>query len=107
MAAEIHNQMISTKDTLEQTLLNLKKDTSGLVSQDSILAWEELLKIWENDLVEVPGNELHHDHHQSESNPHHSHQQLDVTPEQMLEVQKELQQRLTAIEKRIAPSAKN
>jgi hypothetical protein len=94
----LHNSMVEKANLIKHRLNELKNDSA--ISQDSVTLLLELLKQWQRDLVEVPGNEEHghanHDDHHS----HHDHSVLDVTPEQMLEIQKELDARLSNIGKR-------
>ena len=55
------------------------------------------LKAWDEQLVEVPGFEEAHDH----SGHDHPDEQLELTPEQHLQVQQHLLQEIRAIEKSI------
>ena len=77
-------------------LLLLKEKTS-VSEKDSVVILLGALEEWEKDLVEIPGNESHEhsDHH------HHDHKVLEVTAEQMLLIQKEMDRRLAIIGRRI------
>lgn len=97
-AAAIHNQMVILAETLEKKLETLQNDTTHTIPADSITAWMQAIKAWESDLVEVPGNEEHHHHEEGE---HHHQNTPDVTAEQMLVIQKELNIRLEALRQRI------
>lgn len=92
----LHNSMIKKSVMMRNRLNELKSDSS--VSQDSVGRLFQLLKHWEADLIEVPGNEHHDDAHHSHD---HSHATPDVTAEQMLAIQKELDERLSRIGNRI------
>ncbi|MCU0420238.1 MAG: hypothetical protein MUC38_11355 [Cyclobacteriaceae bacterium] len=103
-AAAIHNEAVALAATLEERIHALQADTTAGVSPDSIAAWNAAIKLWESDLVEVPGNEdhHHHDHGEGEHHDHHHHEAPpNVTPEEMLTIQKELKARLEAIAQRI------
>jgi hypothetical protein len=92
----IHNSMIKKAQAIEDVLTNLVADSLSTVNADSIATLLQMLEEWENDLVEVPGNK----DHQHEGR-HHDHKPLDVTAEQMLEIQQELDTRLSMIGKRL------
>ncbi len=89
-ATDIHNTALSIAEELETTL---KQNT---ISADSASAILKAIEAWENDLVEVPGNE-HHDHEGHK----HSHEPVHVTAEEMLQLQLELNQRIEQIKKRV------
>ena len=98
-AGEIHNEAMALSEKLEQKVEALD---SSAVPKDSIHVWKELIVAWEREVVEVPGNESHsaHAHH------NHDHKILEVTPEQMLVIQKELHSSLKQIESRVNRSIK-
>lgn len=81
---------------MERHLNELLKDKTSVINKDSIIILLVALEEWENDLVEIPGNE-EHDH----SDHHHDHTVLEVTSEQMLLIQKEMDRRLALIGQRI------
>lgn len=93
-AAQIHNEAVALAAQLEEQLAN---DTTS--PKDSVTIWQEAIEKWENNLVEVPGNE-NGDHH---ANDHHNHgkQLPELTSEQMLAIQKELKSQLDVIKSRI------
>lgn len=94
----LHNSMLEKADHIEDRLNELSGDS--LVNQDSVDLFTILLQHWKADLIEVPGNEAHDHVHQGHA---HSHGTIpDITAEQMLAVQRELDQRLSEIGKRIA-----
>jgi hypothetical protein len=90
----LHNSMIKKANAIEHRLAELESDS--LVNKDSVQTLLKMQEEWEADLVEVPGNN-NHDH---EAHHHHDHKLLDVTAEQMLAIQKELDERLSRIGKR-------
>jgi hypothetical protein len=55
-AADVHNMALLMAEELETTL---KQNT---FPADSASAIRAAIEAWENDLVEVPGNEHHHNH---------------------------------------------
>lgn len=103
-AASVHNEAVALAGTLEERINALQADTTAGISPDSIAAWNAAIKLWESDLVEVPGNEEHHhhDHGEGEEHDHHHHEAApNVTSDEMLIIQKELKARIEAIAKRI------
>lgn len=100
-AALLHNAMLDKAGKLEDTLTLMLADSVWLNQQDSVKAILAALENWEKQLVEVPGNE-DHDHNHG-AHEHHDHEQapVEVTPEQMLLIQQDLESRLTNISKRL------
>jgi hypothetical protein len=91
----LHNPMVKKANMIEHRLNEIASNTME-INEDSVRVLKELLDQWKSDLIEVPGNENHYHHEHS-----HSHQLAsDVTDEQMLEIQKELDARLSLIGKR-------
>jgi len=97
-AAIVHNEMIEQAEILEDQIERINSDVVT-IPVDSIAAWKREIMQWEQELVEVPGNEAHH--HKEGEHHHHDHQPLTVTPEQMLIIQQDFKDRLQAIEDRI------
>ncbi len=96
-AAKLHNEAIALAEQLEKELKLLASDTT--IAQDSVVLLHSAIKAWEDDLVEVPGNEAHH---HPEGAHHHRHaEQPDLTPEQMLTVQQELFARIQNLQQRL------
>jgi hypothetical protein len=95
-AALIHHAAVELGEQLETRLDSLEQ--LDATSVDSLKSIHQSLKIWEGDLIEVPGHESHehsaHEHHVHEKSP-------DLTPEQMLEVQQLLLERVQKIEMRL------
>jgi hypothetical protein len=97
--AILHNAMMERARLIERDLNMLHHDTLTQEVRDSLEVIANLLHAWKADVVEVPGNDMHeHDDHS------HSHAQvaMEVTPQQMLEIQKELDARLSSIGKKLA-----
>lgn len=99
-AANIHNEAAGLAVQLEKQMDLLLADTT--LVKDSVLAWRAALAIWKSEVVEVPGN----DHEEGDHSGHgHSHTKApDVTPEQMLTIQKELKEQIQKIQLRINPN---
>ncbi|HWA35094.1 MAG TPA: hypothetical protein VG737_13230, partial [Cyclobacteriaceae bacterium] len=100
-AAGVHNAMMEDLEKLELRLELLRADST--VSKDSLIVWQSELEKWEDEIVEVPGNEEHEEHeeHAEGHHHHHDHKKLDVTAAQMLSVQQELSSRLATLSGRI------
>lgn len=95
-AVMLHLSMMQKAGMIDDRLRELRRDTT--IGHDSLDRLSALLDAWKADVVEVPGAEQggHHDHA-------HRHEALmEVTPEQMLEIQTALDERLSHIGKRLA-----
>ena len=86
--------------------LDVAKDTKDLLEKlppadTNRLKFESALKEWNDNIVEVPG--FHHHHHGDDGHHHHHHHgaQLELTPDDMLLVQKELMDSIQSIHKRV------
>ena|SRR5688572_3285587 len=91
----LHNSMMKKANQIEHRLNELKNDAT--VNQDSLKLFSTLFNQWRADIVEVPGHD-NHDH----TDHAHTHSAIpDITGEQMLEIQRELDERLSKIGKRI------
>jgi hypothetical protein len=95
-AIVLHNSMVKKANHIEHRLNEIKKDSA--ISRDSLALLSTLLARWKGELVEVPGNE-DHDHAGHE---HHHGKAIDLTDEQILEIQKELDERLSSIGQRVS-----
>ncbi len=115
-AAKLHNEAVAIHDSLmpkmkeinelkaklaaQKDTLAGKNDSLATSLQTQISAMETVsqeMRTWMENIVEVPGNEHHHHHegeeHKGEHEHDHAHEhgkKVDVTPEQMLEIQKEI-----------------
>jgi hypothetical protein len=96
----IHNRMIEKAEQLSRELDAIEMQPIMTISVDSIKAIKVALMEWENDLVEVPGNESEQHNHKQGSHSHHD-VQPEVTAEQLLIIQQELKQQLDKIEARV------
>ena len=91
-AAAVHNEAVAIVSELKEYLA---KDS--IHAQDSIRAWQREIEAWENELIEVAGNDKH-DH----SKHVHGHSAVpDITPEQMLAAQLEMKKQIESIRTRI------
>jgi hypothetical protein len=91
-AIMLHNSILKKADLIKHRLNELLNGNSN-VNRDSLRVLIDFFQEWKADLVEVPGNEdhSHHDHG-------HSYQPApEVTSEQMIKIQKELDARLAII----------
>lgn len=92
----LHNSMIKKANHIEHRLNKIRKDTA--INRDSIAVLSTLLKQWKANLADVAANE-NHDH----INQVHNHRApTDLTDEQMLAIQSGLDEKLSAIGKRIS-----
>lgn len=84
-AATLHNETMKAAADLEEWLAEQKVDATSKVPADSLVVWDEAFEAWEKKVVEVPGNEEHHEHKNDEH--HHDHKPVEVTDDQMLVIQ--------------------
>lgn len=100
-AATLHNAAYTLAGHLETKLETLKSDTT--VAADSVTALLAAIEQWEEQLVEVPGNEAHHEHAEGEAHHHHHEhgKETTLTPAQMLTVQQEMKMQIDRIAARI------
>ena len=93
-AADIHKAMMEIEKQFENQLDSLKSFSHHAVEiRDSLQVIEKDFELWEKNVVEVPGDDSAeaHDH----GHGHHGEKEnLQVTPEQMVEIQKELKSNL-------------
>ena len=93
-AADIHKAMMEIEEQFENQLDSLKSFSHHAVEiRDSLQVIEKDFELWEKNVVEVPGDDSEeaHDH----GHGHHGEKEnLQVTPEQMVEIQKELKSNL-------------
>lgn len=95
-AAEIHNKMVREMQELKQAVYQLQRTSKSAAIQDSIPVILSVIEEWEQELVEVPGNE-----HTHENGEHHHHQAMvEVTSQELLNIQRELNTRRQLIQKR-------
>jgi hypothetical protein len=99
-AARIHNETMMLAVAVEQRINTYESDSMQMVERDSIVRWRTLFEVWEEDVVEVPGNEEHHAH---AGHHHHDHTPPDVTAAQLLEIQQALAKRMADLSQRVHP----
>ncbi|WP_420155401.1 hypothetical protein [Siphonobacter sp.] len=117
-AAAIHNEAheimesiepeVKSLDSLQSALANKQiaaKDTAAFASAVAALDKVQTdFKAWEENLVTVPGMEHEHEHEheghgEGEHHHHHEHKKApDVTPEQHVEIQKEIKKSIEQIQ---------
>jgi len=95
-AASVHNDIVNEMSGLKADLNRLEVDAL-YVTKDSLKEILKSIDEWQRDLVEVQGNE-HHDPQKDDH--HHDHSVLEVTAEEMLNIQLEMQKRSDAIKTR-------
>ncbi len=93
-AAEIHRAMMEIEAQFESQLDSLKSFSHHAVEiRDSLQVIEKDFELWEKNVVEVPGDDSAEAHDHGHEH-HHEKENLQVTPEQMVEIQKELKSNL-------------
>jgi hypothetical protein len=95
----LHNSIMEKARLIERDLDMLRHTSLPKEALDSLEFIAKELSEWQCEVVEVPGNDV--DSHQSHSHEH-TRAPVKVTPEQMLEIQKELDSSLSAIGKKLA-----
>lgn len=86
-SVKLHEESLIIADSVEAKLSKL-----SVISLDSVELLIRDLALWRTDLIEVPGHEHQHaDHHT------HDHTPVNVTPSEMLDIQKDLRQRIENI----------
>ena len=100
-ASLLHNEAVAIAGDLKVYLSQLEKDST--VSVDSLKVWRQLLTQWNEELVEVPGNEHEHDHDDGHDHDHdHHHQPADqVTAAEMLLIQRDMKERIELLSNRV------
>ncbi|TAH18682.1 MAG: hypothetical protein EAZ08_10870 [Cytophagales bacterium] len=91
---DLKAQLSAQKDSLAGKNDSISNQLQGKISEIEAISQE--MSTWMANLVEVPGNEHEHHHHEGEEHKEgeeeHKHEhgeKVEVTPEQMLEIQKE------------------
>jgi hypothetical protein len=93
----LHNSMVRKANQIEHRLNEIRSDST--INSDSISILGAALAQWRRDLVEVPGNDEHD--HGADDHTHSDKEVPEVTEAQMLEIQIDLDERLSAIGTRI------
>lgn len=100
-SVETHDLAIKIGEHVEEKIKRIAQHTSNLeeplksLLQDSVKALTQDLTYWQSTMIEVPGHEHNrHDHHDH----NHDHSTIpDLTPEMMLDVQKDLRDRVVKL----------
>ena len=110
-AAAIHEEAVKTEQLVRTTLDSLKQHKELLSTQGDTLSDSDQIFIslydslqsdlasWSENLIEVPGFEHHH-HHGEECHHDHGKKLPEVTPDHMLNIQKEFRDSIMAIKHR-------
>lgn len=108
-AMAMHNEVMASVRTAQALLPRLKARRDSAAAErpalDSAIAGIEQtakrMDVWMAEVVEVPGNEeddhAHHDHAANGAHEHSHEAPPDVTPQQMLDIQKEMKKNLESI----------
>ena len=104
-SVEIHDLAIKIGEHVEEKIKRIAQHASSLeeptksLLQDSVKVLTEDFAYWQSTIVEVPGHEHdHHDHHHH----HHDHGTAsDLTPKMMLDIQKDLRDRVVKLNVRV------
>lgn len=97
-AADIHNRMVTRAQELERDIHALMQTPSP--ATDSLEAVLRDLQSWKDQLVEVPGHE-HHEGDDAHGHEHHHAPPTQVTPDQMLLIQRDLDSTLNLLGERL------
>lgn len=101
-ASLLHNEAVAIASDIQAHLNQLESDST--ISVDSLKVWKQLLTQWNEELVEIPGNDHEHDHcdGHDHDHDHHHHQPADqVTAAEMLLIQRDMKERIEQISYRI------
>lgn len=91
--AALQPQLIARRDFLVAT--DSTRAASMLTGMDST---RTAMNAWEDEIVEVPGNEDHEHHAEGEAEHDHEHAPPDVTPDEMLAIQQEMKKNIVQIQ---------
>ncbi|GAB4113654.1 MAG: hypothetical protein OHK0057_16120 [Thermoflexibacter sp.] len=116
-AMAIHKELMPKMKAIEELKAKLTAQKDSLAGKDEnaisqldaeIMNLENIsteMQEWMKNIVEVPHDEEHHHHHEGEAHEHdHSHEhkaKIDLTPEQMLDIQKEMKANILKIQEKI------
>ena len=122
-AVEVHNAVMKDMSQLAElkTKLTEKQNAADSAQKQAIAQAitdlenvEGKMKEWMKNLVEVPGDEHHeheghnHEGHDHEGHEHHDHEAAkNLTPDQVLELQKEAKTNIEAIRQELANAVEN
>lgn len=118
-ASMIHNEAVTIENTVKEKIASLDEVMAQLSTQieattDSVAAaplqaiateltgLKDSYGLWAGSVIEVPGQEHDHDHGHDHEGHDHSHDHdnagMDMSPEDMLELQKELKTKIQEID---------
>jgi hypothetical protein len=93
-ALTVHNELSVKFEALHEALR-----IDSLQHPDSLKAWRKILSELESNMIEVPGDHKHHE-------GHNHHQVVELTTDQLLAAQLDLQKQLDSLEVRIKRSSR-
>lgn len=97
-AGEVHDLSVKISEHVENKIDAIEVhalSTEGVEQQallDSVTQLNSDLAEWRNNLIEVPGHEHHHDHNHNHG--HHHQSASGLTPQMILEIQREINQQI-------------
>ena len=97
-SAILYNSMMTKSLFIERDLNALRSDTATTAKDDSLEVISTLFEEWKQDVIDVPGNDKHRQIRRYVKR----NESASLTPEQMLEKQKELDVRLSVIGTKLA-----
>ncbi len=95
-AFQFHKEALAVNKAIQDQLQSIKNDSLNVVSQ-----LQKRLQVWEENLVEVPGFEHDHDHSHGGHHHHHHGTEVEVTPEHMINIQKEFLDSIRVIQQEV------
>lgn len=84
-----------------QAMVSKSPDSLQLIYRDSLMMLKIVYQKWQESIVEVPGHDDHHDHDHGHDHHGHAHEAApDLTPEMVLNIQKEMKHSALKLDKR-------
>ena len=103
-SVETHDLAIKIGENVEEKIKRIAQSASSLEEplksffQDSVKALTQDFAYWQSTIVEVPGHDHDHDHHDHDHDHNHNHSTVpDLTPEMMLDIQRDLRDRIVKL----------
>lgn len=94
-AFQIHEKSMSLAKDVKEMLDVMSENDSVIMNI------EQRFNNWEEMVIEVPGFEHNHDHDHDHDHHHHHEQELNLTPQQIFDIQVELKDSITAIKEEV------
>jgi hypothetical protein len=95
-AAAVHEEAMQIFHELEDLIKVLEQNDT--IPAEALQNIKAALTDWEENLVEVPGFEHEHDHGEhGHHHHHHNHKSPELSSEEMLQLQQELRNTITAL----------